>query len=430
MPFQFWIFEVMYETNFEYYKIDLGQIWEYEIGYYFKHRDNIEFISKLQERYVDLILQTKKWQLKQNNGEVEKGLIIEPITSPRHYDRGENEYFIKILNEYQACQSQEDFLRISFFANKDEFYDYSQTIFASPLLSDFELWFALKLRQYSNGLKYVGEFCEFNLKHLYDNDYHEFKKVLNIILLQYKGELIDETVAKFVYSWINNFESESLVDLRKFPKKEWLSQTFMDDNFFLVNENIEHNDLLPPEANSIQELKNLEEVRRDHNEVNKNLSTSYRTYFLSALRSNRSILERKGETFIELTSIFKAFNEFVFSDDTSYDQFESLFLEGQIEPQNKIIWVGTWHQLYWLIKCIEHANICDHIGGNNKWIIAQHCFRYKVGRGKNKGEVIDIVTYKKISDASGKESENTDKLKQLVDRLKLICNGTPIGEKK
>jgi hypothetical protein len=431
----------MKDPNYTYYRIDLGEIWEYEANYFLEGNSSDSFISNLKTRYEIFVINAMKYQQHQNSHIWFTKFQIRPFTSTRDYDKGDQsdkDYFVRHLRKYQECSTIEDYVRLSYFMVQNDFFEQTQTIYATPQLSDFEYWFSLKLRQYTKGLKYIGELCEYNLTHLYGNDFQEFKKLLKILIHQYKDDLITESVVLFVNQWIEEYEIRLKKSKKALYTKIWKYDIFNNDDVFTEIENLELDQIYSSEEYHYIPIDNSElriapyigkDGTKDNNSKSINFNTTYRTFYLSILDKNKQLFNSQATSFMELNEIFDELKKDFIDPQTNYNQFIAIFQDGKILPENKIIWTGTLHELYWFIKCIENEKLCTHLIKLDKWLIAQKCFNYQIRRGDKKGTIIQILNYLQIADAKGLESSRTNNLKQIVSKLKSICNGTPTGVK-
>ncbi len=427
----------MNEPCYESYEINTLDIWYYEKYQYLSEGTPDEDIRLLKDRLEELIIYTNKWQKEEGNQ-----ITVEPFSDLARYDSGEHKgYYERHLRDWQEAKTLRERIILAFFSVNDEFFSLLQTIYVSPSHSNFDYWLALKLSQYEKGLKYISKFCEYNLKHIYDNDFEKFKGLLEVSIRQYKNNLISENISFYVEHWIKDYESNSQKNKIDFPKKTWKYETFVDEQVFEINEDIEetwdhskntdNTQNKEPETQHVNQESKVEDSSLGINirNITNKLETSYRTFFLSALVKNRSIFDTENGPFMELSQLFDGIkNEFIYPG-TTYKQFMAIFQEADIKIENRIVWIGTYYELYSFIKAIEEAYICQHLKDKNKWLIAQLCFKYHTKKGKSNGQIIEITDYKKISDASGDKSHNTDKLEDFVLKLKALCDETPTGEK-
>jgi hypothetical protein len=128
----------------EYYRIDLGQIWRIEAFKFLQGNGSLEFIEKLKQRYEELVIKAFLNQSKVDNSVKQSYNSIEPFVSHKSMDA----YSIRQLRKYRNCKSLIDFIKLGFFPYKNDFFTHEQTIFITPLLSDFEFWFAIRLKHY------------------------------------------------------------------------------------------------------------------------------------------------------------------------------------------------------------------------------------------------------------------------------------------
>jgi hypothetical protein len=452
----------MEEPYYEYYKIDLGQIWQYEAELYLEGGNSDDFISKVKSRYEKLIMYTRRWQLeldqelknKQEQKDTDSklladdiGIIISPFTSTEHYDRGEEEYFLRKLNDYNNCKTIRDYVKLTYFGFQDGFIGHNQTLFAAPTLSDFEFWLALKLKQYTKGLKYISQLCEYNLKHLYDNDFEKFKGVLEISILQYKNEIIPKNIASFVETWIKDYESNKFDQKIAFPIKTWNNETFVNEQVFVINEKNEAdiwNELIQSDNNNISELEptnnyqystNLDIKVVDENKeqdldnsretdikpknivgneiITPAVCLEYHTLFDAKFYKFR--YKDANDFTMRVSEIIDEFRESDFiSGNTKSNRFLDMFTKKNITESHRINWSGTAYSLKQFMKLIASSKIGQELKGLDKWYVCQMLFYVKL---KGQHEYGPIKNYLSIQKASKSKNENEDIITQLTNKL-------------
>lgn len=386
----------MRTSDLEYYKIDLGQIWYHEASEYILGKISDESIRFLKERFEELIVSTYLQQIneKRNNKSFHQTII--PVVTLSGFNEKQQPYALRQINELKKCRSLSDFIEIGLFTYQGNVFSHEQTIYISPKLIDFEFWFALKIKQYECGLKFLKFLLEFNSAVIFKNNFKGYKSVLDIILAQYSREYFSNELTVALKDWIAIYSKNNNSSSYSNSTNE-MYETFVSDEVFLFG----------------------------HSKLSKQVDLDYRTFFLKYLLKNRSLFDPENSFFVELIEFFQGMHSTFLHSNTTYDQFISLFKPADIKPEEKIIWIGTLFELYWFIRMIEKREICAHLGGTAKWKIALLCFNLQINRGEKKGEIIEITSFKRISDASGTESLKTDKLTQLTLDLKRIIENAP-----
>ena len=213
----------MNDTCFEYYKIDTCDIWEFECNRYLKGYSDDDHISKLKERYEEVIIYTNEWQKKEMNT-----VTGSAFTDTERFDNQEHKgYFDRNIGALRNAKTLKDKLALNYFMIRDEMYSFLQTIYINPNHKDFDYWFSLKLSQYSDGLKYVNEFLDHSLNNLFDNNINEFKGFLKILTLQYEVSF-GPSVVKMVSKWIENTTLITVPNTANSPRTEWEHMTSVE----------------------------------------------------------------------------------------------------------------------------------------------------------------------------------------------------------
>lgn len=366
----------------EYYRIDLGQIWRIEAFKFLQGNGSLEFIEKLKQRYEELVIKAFLNQSKVDNSVKQSYNSIEPFVSHKSMDA----YSIRQLRKYRNCKSLIDFIKLGFFPYKNDFFTHEQTIFITPLLSDFEFWFAIRLKHYESGYKLLESFLDYNLELLFHSDFDRFLKSLNLVLIQNSKGYFSENLIAAINSWINNNRNNSF----KQGIVTWDCELFLS-----------HNELV-----------------KNGTRVNTEINLDYKTFLIQKYFDDQSIFDSRNYRFTDFVEIFMQLKDHFFHHKTKFDSFTSLFKPAVIPDENKLIWVGTYFELKKFIKAIDQMNICNHLSGVAKWQIGMFCFKIQVNKGTNKGDIINIESAKKISDASGKNSERCDRIFEIVTKLK------------
>ncbi len=379
--------DVNYEL--EYYRIDLGQIWRIEALEFLEGKSSFETTEMLKQRYEELVITAYLNQSKE--GSASEFKAIEPFVSHKTMDS----YSIVQMNQYRQCKSFFELVKLGFFPYQNDFFSHEQSIFITPLLSDFEFWFARRLKHFENGYKFLEKFLDFNLEFLYHSDFDRYLKSLDIVLIQYSEGFFSENLTLTLKSWINNFNKRK--DSFVKGALTWNCELFLSEYEF-VKKGIR---------------------------VNSEINLKYQTFFIQKYFQDQSIFESKNFRFVNFVEIFNQLKDDFLHHETNFKSFISLFQPAVISNENKLIWIGTYFELRKFIQAIDSANICNHISGTAKWQIGTLCFKITVKNKPNKGEVINIAHAKKISDASGKNSKRCEKLIEIVTKFKSTIENSP-----
>lgn len=353
------------EPLFEEHDICLSSVWDYELARGFNLTK--EGVQRLVDSSQTIIISSKE------------NLI--PFTDIVRYRSGEHKdmypRYVKELLQING-KSIIERAKLGFFDHKDGFYEYAQNLIVEIDNREFDYWFCMKLRQYSEGVKFTPSFLEYHYLNSFSSNKQDYIDFLEDVILQYSDELLDDKVVVKVEGYI-----------------------------FALNHPIEIN-----AAKKIPELKG-----------------EYTTFFLTMQLKNRTLFDTESLYFNRLFSLFSDIRKNFFDESTTYKQFISIFKKADISKSDKIIWCGTLNELHWFIKSIEESSLCDHISlkNNDKWIIGTLCFKYKRGRNPFKGRIDELTEPSKLADASTGKNTKTDLLNKYIEELKSICESSPNG---
>lgn len=188
--------------------------------------------------------------------------------------------------------------------------------------SDFDYWFALKLRQYQMRLKSISAFLNYHLSYSFNHNKRKFDDFLELVLLQYQDIFFNKKLTKIVKKYCKNA----------------LSQT---------------------------ERKNItNKIRKPR--------TDYNTFQLKALRNNPNYIKENIVSFMDTWSALK--KEKFIDKHTSFENFKSIFKNQSIEPLNRIKWTGTNKELQWFVKYLVYGakKVIDL--DKDIWLITMKCF--------------------------------------------------------
>ena len=336
------------EANFNDYTIDTIDIWPYEAQQFLSENRSDEHILHLKSILENLIIKTRKEQIQLN-----KTITIEPFVTVADYDNDSNkEYWIRHVKEFKNATSLKDQVRLHYFnildKGIDSFFSLTQEITIDRKNDDFDFWFAMKLGQYKDCVKYISNFLNYQLKVSFKRNFQKMEGFLILLICQYEGELLSEKVVKITQNWINK------------------------------------------ESNSVKEKKQAKNEINKGEEIEK---TIHKTFYLDIVRSQPSIL-KKETAFIEAFQILT--NNGLISLDTPVDNFNAIFQSKPLEEGDFIKWIGTLIELKWLIQQICKKGICSHIIGIEKWKVAQNCFLITAD-----GKWRKIEKHTQISNANG-----------------------------
>jgi hypothetical protein len=363
----------MIEPSFDYFEINISDIWLFESCFYLEEEKNDKHISTLLLKMEDLIIREYL------NPSLSSKSKVVPFTDESRYESGEHkEYFKRHVDENRLIKSVEDRVRAGFFIFKNNIFEYHQDILISRSDSSFDYWFALKLRQYNLNSKQMILFLENTLENSFHKNEEDFINFITTIFIDYEKSYFSDKTINYVNNWLEGMK----------PKTEL------------------------PEEKPIKK------------QITRKITSTYRTFYLSVLDRKKTLFEAGSKSNFSFLDIFKKLKHHEFIDSkTNFENFKAIFKESNIEDSNKVIWTGTYYELRFFIDEIDKANICHPFKKVDKWLIAMLCFKKKIKQGTNAEEVINIENYKKLADASpsGDYTNRIVVLSDLVNNLKSQC---------
>jgi len=299
------------EADYNNYKIDIADIWQYEQFLFLRGKSSEKFVRDLFPRIEDVIIINGK-----------------PFLSTVDYDKGDVEYkrrFNISINDFRDCIS--DFqarYKLNYFFTNAYGYYYRQSIIIDNSYTDFDFWFTCKLRQFDTKLTNLNKFLDFQLKSNFNKDFSKYVHFLNAIVIQFKNELLSESIIDSINYWINeNKEGIDIQDQRKLKGK-------------------------------YSSLK-LRELSTNPNYFQKNSHTL--NAVLKQLEDNDFI--RKGTLFTDFKRIFK---------------------DSNIPENKRIIWTGTNKDLQWFMNYLAKVSKKIEYHKDDIWVVASKCFVDKDGK--------------------------------------------------
>ena len=174
------------EINYNYFDIDIADIWQYEQNLFLSDRSSDDLAKKIINKAEEVIIK---------EGEESFTVDLDDAESRAYYERNLNEY-------RESSKSLKGRYNTDFFFNKQVCYQYDQHIMVSQGSPDFDFWFALKLRQYDSKLIEIKHFLEFHLDDKFDNDSSKFIDFLKLLIKQYQDIIFDNKITQTVDAWI------------------------------------------------------------------------------------------------------------------------------------------------------------------------------------------------------------------------------------
>ncbi len=222
--------------------------------------------------------------------------------------------------------------------------------------TDFDYWFALKLRQYQIRMKYTFGFLEYHLTHSFNGNKERYEEFLELILLQYKNTFFNKGLTKIVKKYRKNI---LLKTKRKAPQNT---------------------------------------VRKQ--------STSYNTLLLKELQQNPKYIKEHIVNFMDVWSALKK-EEFICKN-TSFENFKNIFKSQPIKAKNRITWTGTNKELQWFLKYLVYDSKKIVNLDKDIWVITTKCFM-KQHRGE--------FTESQLRNASGIKLDRKKHLETILSGI-------------
>jgi hypothetical protein len=179
------------KVNYNYYKLDVADIWQYERLLFLSDKNSIELAKNIIDKVEAII--------------IKDGI---PVFGKDYFNSADEKiqgYYERNKRDYaEASKTLKDRFRIDFFFNKYSCFQYDQTIIINNDNVDFDFWFALKLRQYVCKISELKNFLNFQLDTNFNNEIDEFINFLKLSIRQYQSELLDKKVVDTVSDWADN----------------------------------------------------------------------------------------------------------------------------------------------------------------------------------------------------------------------------------
>jgi hypothetical protein len=183
----------MSSANFDYYIIDLGDIWDYEREKFIAGESNENFAEKIMVLTQENIIK-----------------LGQPSFGEKMISSDSN-YYRRNVTDYREADLTMKY-KLDYFFNKDNCYEYTQTLIITRNERDFDFIFALKLRQYNDNLFKVQDFLGYHLINTFSNDSKSFIQYLTISILQF-DYLFNEGLKRQVKVFISLYEDRVVDDM-------------------------------------------------------------------------------------------------------------------------------------------------------------------------------------------------------------------------
>ncbi len=341
----------MIPPSFTYFEIDVADIWEYETQKYFNGNSDWAHIEKLKQRVEKNI--------------IEKGVFsIDRERQPELYD----ERCRRLVSAYETGNP----IAIGFFERHDKLYMHQQNILIDPKSRDFEYWFALKLRQYEFSIMDIDDFLIHHLKNSFNEQREEFHKFTKIVCRQYNENLFTNKVVETVNDFFDHYSPN----------------------------NIDNNNLSGHSSEKKKTKLNSKGERKHKGEL--------RTLLLKAIQEDPEYM-KATDTIVSFSNVLSALKKSQFiHNDTSSDNFKAIFKNENIDPSNRIVWIGSVKELQWFVKELVYETQKVVVIKNDIWLITIDCFVSKDGTE---------FTELQLRNASGKRLKRKELIGNILAQL-------------
>ncbi|WP_281989490.1 hypothetical protein [Aquimarina aggregata] len=270
---------------------------------------------------------------------------------PMHYEKKQTRRIISQLIEKLKIK-----IISSTKPTESDNYTHIKDITITSNHTDFDYWFALKLRQYQMKLKSISAFLNYHLSYSFRNNRSKFNNFLELVLLQYQDIFFNKKLTKTVKKY----------------RKNHLSLT---------------------------ERKNISnKIRKPR--------TDYNTFQLKMLKHNRNYIKENIVNFMDIWFALKKEN--FIDKHTSFENFKAIFKNQPIEPSNRIKWIGTNKELQWFVKYLVYDSKKVVYLDKDIWLIAIQCF---VKEGEKE------FTELQLRNATGNKLDRKEFLRTILNRV-------------
>lgn len=337
------------EPILDYLDVNTFDIWTFEANQYLTNNRTDEHIIKVKSALELQIVISRREQINNN-----LSVTINPIVTIDDYDNGVNkDYWVRHVREIGDTKTIHDRVNLGYFnvfdAGLDSFFSLEQYILIHKDNEQFDFWFALKLSQFKSGIKYIPDFLNYQMQEVYNFDVVVFCEFLEVVILQYKDEFIDEKVCLITEKWI-------------------------------LSQRVEISEKQDGVFNS-----NIEQYKK---------KGDYKTFLLKDVEFNPAYFKSDiNES--ALHEFWQNLKLAGYIKDTKIDDFKALFLNTSINKDNRIVWNKSIKSLTEFVKALMNSNKIVGLSGVDHWFITMECFR-----GKKSQEIEFKSLYKPDSNDS------------------------------
>jgi hypothetical protein len=342
----------MIEIDYDNYKIEPYYIWDHECDLYLNDLRSEEHISHLKYTYQNLIV-----AISLGNEEVSLQGDVKPFESGQR----ESYYNTKVKiydNIRQKCLAEE--LKLPYFMSGPHFFVYSQPIVINSNTPKFDYWFALRLSHYKYDLKNIKPFLDYSLEEHFNGDVQEMIDFIEVIQIQYPLILNDDGLSKIIGKWIQQNQD---------PIEKPINNVHTDPTF----------------------------------------QGEYRTFLLKKVQNDPGHLRPEGSTLIRIKELSDRLRNGFIDQDTSIKAIKSIFQAKPINPNEKITWTSTFHDLRLFILELVKKEACVTFNNSDHLLVACECFNKKL----NQSGIPQPILLHQIQSTSG-SNKNFVKIEEIV----------------
>lgn len=324
------------EAIFDYYDIDTNDIWPFEAHHFLIGNRPDEQILHLKNILEAQIIKTRQEQKQLN-----KTVTILPFVTVADYDNNTNkDLWLEHVQDFEMAKCLRDHVRLDYFSFVDKRLDscffLKQDIIIPRINYYFDFWFALKLGQYKDGVKYISNFLNYQKSKNFELDSYAFCEFLEDVILQYKDEFIDEKVCARTEKWIVSQKIEIS------EKHESLKTKGMGNE--------------KPEA--------------------KKYTGGYRTFLWKKAEFNLGYFNTSRNE----TALNELWNDLIQADlikKSTINDLKAVFLNVPIKKENRIVWSKSIKSLIEFVKALINSKRIVELSGVDHWLITMDCFVLK-----------------------------------------------------
>jgi hypothetical protein len=279
------------EPNYTYLDINTADVWEFERTSFLDEKSSEEHGRKIISAMQAIIFKNAKPQFS-----------ISDFTDGKAEDR--NYFKSKVEVFQQHCNSTKGLFIVEYFFARDALYQYDYDIIIDSTNENYEYWFALKTRQYGTRLAALGSFLSYQLNKNFSDNFKEFSKFLKLNTRQHKGVLYSAQIVDTIGDWIDE-----------------------------------------------QQPTNHKQTAMDTDEASASNATSFNSFSLKAHRLEPNYFSKNINDVVEVLRQLKT-NRFIHPE-TKLDRFKAIFQNKSIDPDKRIIWMGSHKELQWFVHILS-----------------------------------------------------------------------------